>query len=514
MAMAASMRVPWLCGAALVATAVAQQPQFEPFPFGGQALLPPMPVYDDIAYPLTGDIDGDGRSDLVIVSSAGLAVDYALGDGSYIVSLDPNVLLAARLAAAKLVDWDRDGALDLLVVQDGEPATPLPSLLYAFHNQGGALPLAQTVSLGTTTRTIAMDPLRVADVDGDGDTDVLVASGSGTQLVRNAGGSFLAPTVAVAGAWPAFELLDADGDGDLDLVQGDSTSIRLFANDGTGVFTFATTVHTGTALNMTGFGAVDLDRDGDLDLFAAMVGVFRNDGNRHFTNITQTSLPRAYDTTWSSVVRCADFDGDGITDVLLPGARPMQFQPLGVLLQGNGNGTFTDISTRLQPALANHNFNVGLLDVGDVDDDGDVDILAWHRTSFPPYDFVLANHHRQVVLATPLQLGQIAHFDIFGRPSYAVPRTSWLAAALGPVGRPFALAGIDGRVLIDPTDPLIVGVTAHTTATTGHDVLDVAVPQASYLIGLTVWFEAMMIPDPGVPVLPGLTNAVSGYIIP
>src|SRR5262245_35227714 len=81
--MAPFSRVLSLCGAAVVvATATAQQLQFEPFRFAGQPLiLQPMPP-GSVGLPLCGDVDGDGRNDLVIVSDAGLSVDYAIGDGS------------------------------------------------------------------------------------------------------------------------------------------------------------------------------------------------------------------------------------------------------------------------------------------------------------------------------------------------------------------------------------------------------------------------------------------------
>jgi len=484
--------------APLFATATAQQ--FQPFQFAPGQLIPQVMPPGSVGLPLCGDIDGDGRNDLVIVSAAGLSVDYAIGDGSYVVTLQPNVLPVTQTAAARLCDFDRDGALDLLAIEGAQP-----SRLQVFRNQGGTLPLAQSVALGANVS--ALDPLRVADVDGDGDLDVLVVSTAGALLVRNAGGAFQAPTLAVAGAAQAVDLLDADGDGDLDVVLGEPSSIRLFANDGSGAFTSASTLCSAPALNVTGFGVLDLDGDGDLDLVAAMVGVFRNEGNLAFTDVTAVSLPHAYDAAAFSVVRCADFDGDGRADVLLPGACALRGGPIGVLLHGNGDGTFADVSSRLPPGVVSNQ-----VELGDVDDDGDSDMLFLGDIATLPYGFVLANHQRQCVLATPLQLGQPARFDISSGPGFGVVGTAWLAAATGAVSHPFALPGFAGQVLIDPTDPLSVAVVP--TSAAGSASAFVAVPNASWLLGLGVWFEVALLPNPGAAIAPSLTNAVTGSIGP
>src|SRR5262245_56321474 len=77
--------------AALLPRAAAQQLQFEPFRFAGQPLISQPPFAGQLGYPMTGDLDGDGRNDLVIVSDWGLSVDYALGDGSYVRSEERRV---------------------------------------------------------------------------------------------------------------------------------------------------------------------------------------------------------------------------------------------------------------------------------------------------------------------------------------------------------------------------------------------------------------------------------------
>jgi len=487
--------------ATVVATAPAQQRQFQPYQFATTQLVAGSLSTGGIdVRSLTGDIDGDGRNDLVLISSLGLSVDYAIGDGSYSVTPTVGFVVTNQLRTAQLVDLDRDGALDLLVLDGGGGLT-------VFQNHAGVLSPSQTVQFVNITLSATASMMGVGDVDGDSDLDVMVNSIQGTWLVRNAGsGGFQTPVVAIPGFWQTINLLDLDGDGDLDVILASALSISMYANNGAGAFTFAGTLRPGGSLHVSGTGLLDLDGDGDLDLVVAMVGVFRNNGNFSFTDITFPGVLSTYDPMSLSPVHCADFDGDGRTDVLLPEVRPLG-GPYGVLLHNNGNGTFTDVSSRFPPNLL-----AGVFAVGDFDDDGDPDLMLSKHIAAPPFDIALANHLRQCTLATSLQLGQVARFDISSGPGFGVNGTAWLAAATGAVGRPFSVPGFVGHVLIDPTDPLILAVVQ--TSAAGSASAFVAVPSAAWLLGIRVWFEVALIPDPGQPGSPGLSNAVSGVIGP
>src|SRR5262245_64554116 len=106
---------------AVVATAAAQQ-QFQLFHFATpQLIAAPIQPGGETIYPMTGDIDGDGRNDLVTISASGLTVDYALGDGSYRVTLIPSVIQTSNsFGGAELRDFDGDGALDMLALDNSD----------------------------------------------------------------------------------------------------------------------------------------------------------------------------------------------------------------------------------------------------------------------------------------------------------------------------------------------------------------------------------------------------------
>jgi hypothetical protein len=147
-----------------------------------------------------------------------------------------------------------------------------------------------------------------ADLDGDGDLDVLAPGFGG--LLRNQGGVLSPfPTQLPAGAFAPHWLADVDGDGDLDLFAG--AGARLFLNQGNA--TFVAAVGYPTTGPFDRYGCFDADGDGDVDVLAAS-GLWRNDGSgafvfaagNHATPLGLLLGPVA-----------ADYDGDG--DRELPG---------------------------------------------------------------------------------------------------------------------------------------------------------------------------------------------------
>ena len=134
-----------------------------------------------------------------------------------------------------------------------------------------------------------------ADVDGDGDMDVLSASRLDNRIAwyENDGGqNFTTHTISTMalGARSVFAS-DVDGDGDMDVVSAsrDDNRIAWYENDGNQVFV----THT-VASNADGAFSVfaaDVDGDGDQDLLSASVdddkiAWYENDGNENFTTHT------------------------------------------------------------------------------------------------------------------------------------------------------------------------------------------------------------------------------------
>ena len=124
-------------------------------------------------------------------------------------------------------------------------------------------------------------------------------------------------------------LLDVEGDGDLDIymVQGGSVkdpaqsafSNKLFLNDGTGNFLHAT---AGSGAGNTQFGTGvttgDYDNDGDVDLYVTNVEanvLLQNDGGGHFTDVTESAGVGS--AKWSASSAFFDMDRDGDLDLFV-----------------------------------------------------------------------------------------------------------------------------------------------------------------------------------------------------
>lgn len=137
-----------------------------------------------------------------------------------------------------------------------------------------------------TATTMPADPtsrrgLAVADVDRDGDLDIMLSASSGplSLYLNNGSGSFVNVTstqMPALGDTNRIVLVDLDGDSAPEAIveDGDNSSllpIRVLHNDGAGRFTDATSTLLAPlfASRTNGFAAVDIDTDGRLDLYVA-----------------------------------------------------------------------------------------------------------------------------------------------------------------------------------------------------------------------------------------------------
>ncbi|MFC1604818.1 FG-GAP-like repeat-containing protein [Planctomycetota bacterium] len=131
--------------------------------------------------------------------------------------------------------------------------------------------------------------VHAADLDGDGDLDVLSASYWDDKIVwyeNDGAGRFGSQQViSVVDYLKSVYAADLDGDDDLDVISASSRKIAWYENDGTGLFGPQQVITTETNLPDSVYAA-DLDGDGDLDVLSTSyrnrIDWYENDGTGRF----------------------------------------------------------------------------------------------------------------------------------------------------------------------------------------------------------------------------------------
>jgi len=282
------------------------------------------------------DVDGDGDLDLVVAAQTkstddGVAALFR-NDGTGSFTEDSGAgLTGLSIPTLDAGDIDGDGDVDL--VQTGDDASGTPQTILYRNDGSGAFTEISNAGLAGASRGSSV----FADVDGDGDLDVIVTSELGTALYRNDGTGVF---TAVAGTdVPSLgdsdlDLADVDGDGDLDLAAAGNSNANsmgdVFFNDGSGLFIEANAGIIDVAKGTADFADVDADGDPDLLITGNIAGaadstittLYRNDGSGSFTPANELLPPRENNALDATSVAFGDMNGDGTLDLLLGGVVP------------------------------------------------------------------------------------------------------------------------------------------------------------------------------------------------
>ncbi|HYO46321.1 MAG TPA: VCBS repeat-containing protein [Gemmatimonadota bacterium] len=308
----------------------------------------PWPVGDPIATsgynaPTFGDVDGDGDLDAVVGILGGAYNPITTAaDNLYLLEQTDSgwILVTRRLIAQVDVgaesvpavgDLDGDSDLDILLANKIDPANNRTARIYRFENVGvaGRPAFRLAGALETVSGEFHYAPA-LADLDGDGDLDLVIGTwNEGVLLFRNDGNARA----------PRFTRMDEPL---VDLTRGSHASPAL----------------------------ADLDGDGDLDIVAGEssgeINVWRNEGTRRapaFTLVTDSLL--GLDVGRRSAPALADLNGDGTTDLVV-GSESGET----LVLWGFGElDRFERAGSLALPGIAAPVF-------ADLDGDGDLDLLA------------------------------------------------------------------------------------------------------------------------------------------
>lgn len=343
------------------------------------------------------DADGDGDLDLFVAEGTagpfGRPNRLLLNDGAGYFS-DGSARLPAvanNSSRSDQGDVDGDGDLDLVIANLGPEELYLNDGAGHFTNASGQLPPPPPFLQGISAEA------RLLDIEGDGDLDIIVANenpfapgpldgGQDRLYVNDGTGHFSDQTAArlpaVTDQTGGFAVADLEGDGDVDVIVLNRGQDRVFVNDGAGFFSDQTAARFPVTTDASRAGAFgDLDDDGDLDLLIAnsrgeAPRRYANDGAGHFTEEELSPDAFAHETLTS--VELGDIDGDGDLDALFGNAGTFLsghgfLGGQNLLFRNDAHGKLHDRTAHALPAVADPTTDAAF---ADVDGDGDLDIVT------------------------------------------------------------------------------------------------------------------------------------------
>ncbi len=340
------------------------------------------------------DLDGDGRSDLVVSEGGGtisicqnIGVSGVLNSNSFAAPIVLSVGSNSAPNGVTVADLNGDGKLDVIVCDR------INAQLAVFQNLSSGGTLTANSFAAPVYFAVGADPRNVAvrDLDGDGYPDIIsVNAASGTvSILHNTGAAgpittnSFAPRVnlTAAGNVEGLAIGDLDGDGKPEVVVADDAGyVSVFQNHCTpgnlSLNTFAPRLDLPAQNYTLGVAIGDLDGDGKPELISTAylpqtMSVYRNLSTPGILTTNSFATPVDYAMPGRGhAIALADINGDGKPDI----AEVTELASSLSVFQNLGTGSFTNTSLGARVDFA-AGWNAWGVSLGDLDGDGRPDAV-------------------------------------------------------------------------------------------------------------------------------------------
>jgi hypothetical protein len=358
--------------------------------------------YPQISNVQVVDLDQDSLLDVVVCDVLDNKITWIrqYPKGVYMEKTCSDSIMAPSHIQA--IDFDKDGDLDLIV--------SLLGMLYPNNDKIGSIVILENDGQQNFKRHLIVEKIarvsdvRAGDLDGDGDMDLAAVQfgydDGETRWLENKGNwEFKSYILQTLSGGINCELVDIDNDSDLDiftLISQEWEETYLYLNDGKGNFD-AKLIYgaSNDDFGSSGIFLSDFDRDGDIDLLYTNGDAFdyippqprpwhgvnwlENKGNYKFAFHRISNFGGAYNA------RPLDVDHDGDLDIFVVSAFNSWNNPTSqsfIWLENDGKMNF------IRHDITNNPTHILALELGDFNQDGEVDMITGGMHIYPPFDRV------------------------------------------------------------------------------------------------------------------------------